>query len=95
MELICNNIKIDIYAPVNFSQDYLDLINQLKEQGYDIFNSEDPFYNDICSSYNSQNETDVIIKDRKIDFYNPNLSLCEENCEYKSFDVNTSRVNCQ
>ena len=92
---LCNNIKIDIYAPVNFSQDYLDLIKQLKKQGYDIFNSEDSFYNDICATFNSENETDIIIKDRKNDFYNPNLSLCEENCEYKSFDINSSKVKCE
>ena len=92
---ICDNIKIDIYAPVILDKDYLELIKQLKEQGYDIFNPEDSFYNDICSIYNSQNNTDVIIKDRKNDFYNPNLFLCEDTCEYKSFDINTSKVNCK
>ena len=92
---VCDNINIDIYAPVVFDKDYLELIKHLKEQGYDIFNPEDSFYNDICSTYNSQNNTDVIIKDRKNDFYNPNLFLCEDTCEYKSFDINASKVNCK
>ena len=91
----CKNIKIDIFAPVNFTQDYFEKINQVKKQGYDIFNPQDYFYNDICSPYNSENGTDVLLKDRKIDFYNPNLSLCEDNCEYKLFNVNSSKVKCE
>ena len=91
----CNNIKINIYAPVNFNPNFTDLINQIKEQGYDIFDSSDSFYNDICSTYSSVNNTDVILKDRKNYFYNSNLTLCEENCEYKSFDTETSKVNCE
>ena len=91
----CNDAKIDIYSPVDLSQEYIKKIKHLKDQGYDIFDSQDSFYNDICSSFNSENSTDVIIKDRKLDFYNPNISLCENSCEYKSFDVNTSRVNCE
>ena len=92
---ICNNTKIDVFSPVNLSYDYLELIKQLKDQGYDIFNPEDSFYNDICAIYNSENNTDIILRDRKIDFYDPNLILCEESCDYKSFNVNTSKVNCK
>ena len=72
----CSEVKVDIYSPVNLNQDYLDLIEQIKDQGYDIFNPNDSFYNDICTPYNSMDETDVIIKDRKVDFYNDNITLC-------------------
>jgi len=91
----CIDVKINIYAPVDFDPECFDKISHLKGQGYDIFNSSDSFYNDICAAYTSENGTDVILKDRKNDFYNPNLSLCEDNCEYKSFDVETSKVNCE
>ena len=91
----CDNVKIDIYSPSNFSQDYHNLIIQMKEQGYDIFDPKDPFYNDICSPYNSENDTDVLLIDRKKDFYNPNLSLCEDICEYKHFDIKVSKVKCE
>ena len=37
----------------------------------------------------------MLLKDRKNDYYNPNLTLCEERCEYKSFDIETSKVNCE
>ena len=92
---ICENVTIDLYVPINFDTATHDLVKQLKEQGYDILNSKDSFYNDICTPYTSSNGTDVLIKDRKTDYYNPNLTLCEENCEYKSFDITTSKANCQ
>ena len=92
---LCENIKINIYAPVDIDSDTFDLISQMKEQGYDIFNPNDSFYNDICTPYSSINGTDVNINDRKKDFYNSNITLCEETCEYKSFDVNTLKVNCE
>ena len=91
----CNDVKIDIHAPVEIDQDYLELIEQLKEQGYDILNPNDSFYNDICTTYSYVNNNNVILKDRKIDFYKPNLTLCEETCNYKSFDINTSKVICE
>ena len=91
----CSEVKVDIYSPVNLNQDYLDLIEQIKDQGYDIFNPNDSFYNDICTPYNSMDETDVIIKDRKVDFYNDNITLCEDTCNYKSFDTNNSIVKCE
>ena len=92
---ICKNIKINLYVPVTFNKNTYDLINHLKEQGYDIFNPNDSFYNDICAPYNSINNTDIIIIDRKNDFYDPNLTLCEATCEYKGFNVKTSKVTCE
>ena len=91
----CNNEDINIYPPVNLAQKTLDLFKYLKAQGYDLFDSNDKFYNDICSLFNSYNDTDVILNDRRKDFYNPNITLCEENCIYKGFNEEILKVNCQ
>ena len=91
----CENIKIDIYPPINIDNQTYNLIRHLKEQGYDLFNSFDDFYNDICSPYNSFNNTDVILNDRRNDYYIPNITLCEENCEYESFDIESIRAKCK
>ena len=90
----CTNTKIIIYPPIKLDKEAYDLVKQLKEQGYDLFDSYDDFYNDICSSYNSYNDTDVILNDRKNDFYIPNISLCEENCEYEEFYVESIKAKC-
>ena len=91
----CDNIPIDIYAPTDFNQSFSDLIKHIKEQGYDIFNINDTFYTEICSPYRSVNNTDVILRDRRIDFYDSNMTLCEDTCQYISFDVTTFKVNCK
>ena len=92
---ICENIQIDIYPPINLNQSLYDLAKHLKEQGYDLFNSYDDFYTDICSPYNSVNNTDVTIKDRKYYFYASNITLCEETCEYKEFYVKPMKAKCR
>ena len=43
------------------------------------------FYNDLCTRFSSKNGTDVILKDRRIDYY-PNISLCDDECEYNGID---------
>ena len=83
----CDNVKINVFPPVHLDDEIIDLLKSLKEQGYDLFDSNDKFYNDICSPYNSLNDTDVILNDRKKDFYIPNISLCEANCEYQNFNT--------
>ena len=90
----CANAKIGIYPPINIDKEIYDLAKHLKEQGYDLFNSYDDFYNDICSPYNSYNNTDVILNDRKNDFYIPNITLCEENCKYEEFLVESFKAKC-
>ena len=92
---ICENKQIFLYPPINLDQNNYNLANNLKEQGYDLFDSSDSFYNDICSPYNSINDTDVILIDRKNDFLNQNYSLCEEGCEYEGSNLETLKAKCK
>ena len=39
----------------------------LSEQGIDVFNSKDKFFNDICYPYESIDGKDIIINDRRKD----------------------------
>ena len=91
----CENVQIDIYTPLNLDSETYNLAKQLKEQGYDLFNSSDDFYNDLCSTFNSENDTDIILNDRRKDFYNPNITLCEDNCQYDGFDIDSLKVKCK
>ena len=63
-------------------------------QGYDLFNSNDRFYNDICSTFNSYNNKDILLNDRKKDFYIQNITLCEDNCVYEDIDIEALKVKC-
>ena len=64
----------------------------MNEKGIDIFNKSDPFYNDICFSYN-ENGKDVILEDRKKDYYQ-NINFCKDNCKYNNINYNSKTISC-
>ena len=67
---ICENITIDVYVPVILSEKMQNLFNELKDMGYDLFDINSPFYQDICTPYKSSDGTDVPLSDRINSFYN-------------------------
>ena len=91
---LCDGIKINTYSKYYPSEESLSKIKKLSESGYDLYNLNDAFYQDICSSFTSENGTDILLSDRQADFYE-NVSLCEDDCNYKGYDINTKRVQCE
>ena len=47
---LCNEVKIVVSVPVNLDTDTISLYDSLSESGYNLFDSEDDFSNDICST---------------------------------------------
>ena len=45
---LCDSDSIDLYIPINLNDELLELYEDLKSSGYDLFNIDDPFYNDLC-----------------------------------------------
>ena len=80
---VCENTKIDLAIPVS--------INENKLFMYD---TKSEFYNDICFTYTSENGTDISLKDRKKDSLDKNMTLCEENCDYKGYDSKAKKALC-
>ena len=78
----CNN-SILVKVPASVDEDKLFLNNP---------NSE--FYKDSCFSYTTDNGTDITIDDRKQEFIDKNLSLCELNCSYINYDIETKKSYC-
>ena len=79
----CNN-AIEVSYPVN--------INEKELFKYDPSND---FYSDICRTYTTEFQTDITIKDRQKEYINKNLSLCEEDCTYNNYDIETKKVTCE
>jgi hypothetical protein len=67
----------------------------LKDLGYDLFNKNDSFYTDICTPYKSENGTDILLSDRKNDFYNNNETICQANCEYSAYSSESKFLKCE
>ena len=56
-------------------------------------NSE--YYNDECSAYTTENGTDILLNDRKEEFNDNNMSLCENICDYVGYDLETKKALCE
>ena len=80
----CNNIHSQYFIPVSINED-------------DLF-KHDPssdYYNDECSIYKSENGKDMTMYDRKNDYNENHLSLCEANCSFKGYNSSTSKAECE
>ena len=97
-ELIINDSivgKVNISAPItDFEAAHYDYAKYFKEQGYDIFNKNSSFYNDICLSVSYINNN-LAIKDRQEEIYPNNMTIVNPNCEYKAADLEKKRFICE
>ena len=93
---VCQNIVINISVPANLDSETILLYQNLDENGYNLFDLNDAFYNDICTTYTSINNTDVTLQDRKTDIYDNygNLTICQENCHLESYHNNSKMISC-
>ena len=72
----------------------LDSAKSLSEQGIDIFNAKDEFFNDICHPYDCPDGKDIILNDRRKDIYQ-NATFCENGCSYLGMNFNLMVANCK
>ena len=88
---------IEIRNPKYLKKYKMDIILKTKDLGYNIFDLNDSFYNDICSVF-SYNNTDFSLSERKniIDLSDEILCLNIYNysCNYSNFDIKTLRIIC-
>ena len=80
----CEESSINYNIPVSIDEDSLYKYNP---------NSE--YYNDECSTYTTENGTDILLNDRKEEFSDNNLSLCENICGYVGYDLETKKALCE
>ena len=93
--IACKNIKISVSSVItNTDLVKLKEASYFNDLGYDIYDKNSNFYTDVCSPA-SINENDIILSDRKKDFYPSNISLCNESCYYYSVNFNSKRFNCE
>ena len=79
----CKDILIQLNIPVDIDEN--DLFK------YDP-NSE--YYTDDCFSYTTDDGTDIILSDRKKEFGEKNMSLCENNCDYTGYNIEDKKSSC-
>ena len=91
----CKKTQITISYPIDENMLNMTRGRMLaKDYGVDMTNPEDPFYNDLCFYYSDENGKDVILEDRRNDYFE-NKTLCEEGCEFYQTNFTTGRVECK
>ena len=93
---ICQNTSIDLYLPAELTEKTRNLYEDLKSYGYDLFNLDDEFYNDICTPYTSENNTDVVLSTREDHYYNNIKEIkCQSKCLYSNYSLERELLKCE
>ena len=69
-------------------------IDAVVSNGYDVFDSNSPFYNDICTPFTNENGNDVLLDERRADYFNENINLCESGCTFVSYNLSLKMYTC-
>ena len=92
---LCFNDSVLVQRPItNFTMINYTLAKNLSKYSINIYNEDDEFFNDICFPFNYQKKSDVILKDRRKNFFQ-NVTLCEDGCIFKSINFNNDTINCE
>ena len=98
-------VGYEIYHPINksrldltYCKDILIKLNipaSIDENNIFKYDPESGFYTDDCFSYTTEDGTDIILNDRKKEFNDNNLSLCENNCDYNGYNIDNKQSSCE
>ena len=87
-------IKKDSRNQIMYS-DSIESMEDLTEQGINIFDPDSDFYTDICFHFKSPIDgKDIPLKDRLRLFY-PNITLCNEGCSIKGVNLTSWKAICE
>ena len=88
----CNNIDINLEIDFPESIDYKTL-KEFYNKGIALYNASDDFFNDLCFSFYDLDNNDVLISDRRNDYF-LNYSFCDEHCE-TTLNFENNKINCK
>jgi hypothetical protein len=98
-------IGYEVYEPINKTKLDLSYCEEssisynipvsIDENNLFKYNPNSDYYNDECNTYTSEDGTDIILNDRKEDFKENNMSLCENLCDYMGYDKDTKKALCE
>ena len=93
---VCRDISISVSVPITLDENTKAIYASMSQSGYNLFDLNDSFYNDICSTYTTENGTDLTLVDRKnLIFDNSgNISMCQDGCTFESYNLTTRKAQC-
>ena len=96
----CKNINIIIIDSFNINNliappEYRAKIKSVLNNGYDIFDINSNFYNDICTPFTNENGNDVLLDERRSDYFQETLSICKEGCNFIGYNTTSNLYSCE
>ena len=93
---ICNESNVDLYIEMPISDELAKILKNIIDQGYNPFDINDKFYREICTPYDSENGTDVLLDAREEYYYSSlNEIVCPDNCHASNYDLDTKYLKCE
>ena len=80
---ICKDIQINKTISINIS-----------ESEIDKYNSSSGYYNDICYTYTTEENTDITLIDRREEYINKSLLACEDDCTFIAYNFTKKKAIC-
>ena len=80
----CKNSNINFNIPISINEN--DLFK---------YDPENEYYNDVCYPSTSNGGTDILLNDRKSEFNDNQMSLCEKECTFTEYETDTKLANCE
>ena len=62
--------------------------------GYDLFDMNGAFYQDICVPFKSPYGTDVLLSDRITYYFHNNETICQSNCKFSDYSMESQYLKC-
>ena len=93
---ICSDIPISVSFSFNLGENSKNTCDSLNKLGYNLFDLNDSFYKDICTTYTTEDGTDLTLSGRKNLIYdnNANISMCQDGCNFQFYNCTTKRAKC-
>ena len=92
---VCKDMDVKIDKYIHMNDILTDKYLNLSSQGYNMLNINDKFYTDACTTFTTPFRTDIILKDRILDYYNISLPNEYKNCDYSAFNLETKIIKCE
>ena len=91
---ICSGISFNLYVKFDLSDELQILSQQIKESGYNMFDINDKFYQDICTPFKSSWDTDILLSDRIDYIYNNEDAQCQTKCKFSGYFLDSQFIKC-
>ena len=82
------------FSSLSLLTQYQSKTGAVVDNGYNAFDINSPFYHDICTPFTNENGNDVLLEDRRKDYFNENINLCEEGCKFVGYNTSTNMYTC-